>query len=98
MATRMALPASLRSSPAPTSIASVRVGEQSPLMRARERDAATLLAPSGRPARHPRVMADVLNAMSVFVAVIEAGGFRAASTRLGVTASAVSQTLRRLEE
>ncbi|NMO14242.1 LysR family transcriptional regulator [Pyxidicoccus fallax] len=43
-------------------------------------------------------MADDLNAMAVFVAVIEAGGFRAAGTRLGVTASAVSQTLRRLEE
>ena len=36
--------------------------------------------------------------MAVFVAVAEAKGFRAAGERLGVTASAVSQTLRRLEE
>ena len=43
-------------------------------------------------------MADDLNAMSVFAAVAEAKGFRAAGTRLGVTASAVSQTIRRLEE
>lgn len=43
-------------------------------------------------------MADDLNAMAVFVAVADARGFRAASERLGVTASAVSQTLRRLED
>jgi DNA-binding transcriptional LysR family regulator len=43
-------------------------------------------------------MAEDLNAMAVFVAVVEAKGFRAAGERLGVTASAVSQTLRRLEE
>jgi DNA-binding transcriptional LysR family regulator len=43
-------------------------------------------------------MPDDLNAMSVFVAVAEAKGFRAAGDRLGVSASAVSQALRRLEE
>lgn len=36
--------------------------------------------------------------MAVFAAVADAGGFRAAGDRLGVSASAVSQALRRLEE
>jgi len=43
-------------------------------------------------------MADDLNAMRVFVAVADAKGFRAAGDRLGVSASAVSQSLRKLEE
>src|ERR687883_736770 len=43
-------------------------------------------------------MPDDLNAMAVFVAVAEAKGFRAAGERLGVSASAVSQSLRKLEE
>jgi len=43
-------------------------------------------------------MTDDLNAMGVFVAVAEAKGFRAAGDRLGVSASAVSQALRKLEE
>lgn len=43
-------------------------------------------------------MADELDGMATFVAVAEARGFRAAADRLGVTHSAVSQTLRRLEE
>ena len=43
-------------------------------------------------------MADDLNAMGVFAAVAEAKGFRAAGDRLGVSASAVSQSLRKLEE
>jgi len=43
-------------------------------------------------------MADDLNAMGVFVAVADAKGFRAAGERLGVSASAVSQALRKLEE
>jgi DNA-binding transcriptional LysR family regulator len=43
-------------------------------------------------------MTDDLNGMAVFVAVADAKGFRAAGDRLGVTASAVSQALRRLEE
>src|SRR5918911_5230759 len=43
-------------------------------------------------------MSEDLNAMAVFVAVAEAKGFRAAGERLGVSASAVSQSLRRLEE
>jgi DNA-binding transcriptional LysR family regulator len=42
-------------------------------------------------------MTEDLNAMAVFAAVAEARGFRAAGERLGVSASAVSQTLRRLE-
>jgi DNA-binding transcriptional LysR family regulator len=43
-------------------------------------------------------MTDDLNSMAVFVAVADAKGFRAAGARLGVSASAVSQTLRKLEE
>ena len=43
-------------------------------------------------------MSDDLNAMGVFTAVAEARGFRAAGERLGVSASAVSQSLRKLEE
>lgn len=39
-----------------------------------------------------------LNALAVFVAVTEARSFRAAADRLGVTRSAVSQTLRKLED
>ena len=43
-------------------------------------------------------MADELDGMATFVAVAEAKGFRAAGERLDVSHSAVSQTLRRLEE
>jgi DNA-binding transcriptional LysR family regulator len=43
-------------------------------------------------------MTEDLNGMAVFVAVAEAKSFRAAGDRLGVSASAVSQALRRLEE
>lgn len=43
-------------------------------------------------------MVDNLDGIAVFVAVAEAQGFRAAGERLGVTGSAVSQTLRRLED
>lgn len=43
-------------------------------------------------------MPDDMDGMAVFVAVAEAKGFRAAGDRLGVTGSAVSQSLRRLEE
>src|SRR5881397_2361282 len=43
-------------------------------------------------------MADDLNAMSVFVMLAEAKGFRAAGERLGVSASAISQSIRKLEE
>ena len=42
-------------------------------------------------------MTEDFNAMAVFVALAEAKNFRAAGDRLGVTASAVSQALRRLE-
>lgn len=42
-------------------------------------------------------MLNDLDGMTVFVAVAEAKGFRAAGDRLGVTASAVSQAIRRLE-
>jgi DNA-binding transcriptional LysR family regulator len=42
-------------------------------------------------------MIDDLDGMAVFVTVAEAKGFRAAGDRLGVTASAVSQAIRRLE-
>lgn len=43
-------------------------------------------------------MGDDLDGIAVFLAVAEAKGFRAAGERLGVSGSAVSQTLRRLEE
>ena len=43
-------------------------------------------------------MGDELDGMATFVAVAEAKGFRAAGERLGVSHSAVSQSLRRLEE
>ena len=43
-------------------------------------------------------MSNELDGMAVFVAVAEAKGFRAAGDRLGVSGSAVSQALRRLEE
>lgn len=43
-------------------------------------------------------MPEDLNAMAVFVSVAEAKGFRAAGDRLGVSASAVSQSIRKLEE
>jgi DNA-binding transcriptional LysR family regulator len=43
-------------------------------------------------------MSDELDGVEVFVAVAEAKGFRAAGERLGVSGSAVSQALRRLEE
>jgi DNA-binding transcriptional LysR family regulator len=47
--------------------------------------------------KHCFTMTEDLNAMAVFAAVAEARGFRAAGERLGVSASAVSQTLRKLE-
>jgi DNA-binding transcriptional LysR family regulator len=43
-------------------------------------------------------MSDELDGVEVFVAVAEAKGFRAAGERLGVSGSAVSQALRRLED
>ncbi len=43
-------------------------------------------------------MADELDGIPVFVAVAEEKGFRAAGRRLGVTGSAVSHALKRLEE
>ena len=48
--------------------------------------------------KHHFTMTEDLNGMAVFVAVAEAKGFTAAGERLGVSASAVSQALRRLEE
>jgi DNA-binding transcriptional LysR family regulator len=43
-------------------------------------------------------MANELDGMAIFVAVAEAKGFRAAGERLGLSHSAVSQALRRLEQ
>ncbi len=43
-------------------------------------------------------MSDELDGMATFMAVAEAKGFRAAGERLGLSHSAVSQSLRRLEE
>ena len=42
-------------------------------------------------------MSDELKGMATFVAVAEAKGFRPAAERLGITGSAVSQAIRRLE-
>lgn len=42
-------------------------------------------------------MSDELEGMATFVAVAETSGFRRAAERLGITGSAVSQTIRRLE-
>lgn len=47
--------------------------------------------------KHSFTMTEDLNAMAVFAAVADARGFRAAGERLGVSASAVSQSLRKLE-
>jgi DNA-binding transcriptional LysR family regulator len=44
------------------------------------------------------MMPDALDGMTIFVAVAEARNFRVAGERLGVSASAVSQALRKLEE
>src|SRR5439155_3609902 len=57
-----------------------------------------LLANGVHPGKVLFPMADELDGMATFVAVAEAKGFRAASDRLGVTHSAVSQAVRRLEE
>ena len=43
-------------------------------------------------------MADVTDGVPEFVAVVEAGGFRAAGRQLGVSGTALSKTLRQLEE
>lgn len=43
-------------------------------------------------------MSDALDGIEVFVAVAEAKGFRAGGERLGVSGSAVSQAMRRLED
>jgi DNA-binding transcriptional LysR family regulator len=43
-------------------------------------------------------MADLLDGVSEFVAVVEARGFRAAGRQLGVSGTALSKALRRLEE
>ena len=43
-------------------------------------------------------MAMDLNLLTLFLAVAETGNFRAAADRLGVTRSAVSQGIRRLED
>lgn len=43
-------------------------------------------------------MSDELDGLATFVAVAEARGFRAAGQRLGITGSAVSQAIRRMEE
>ena len=43
-------------------------------------------------------MPEGLQELPVFVAVVEEAGFRAAGRRLGVTGSAVSHAVKRLEE
>ena len=43
-------------------------------------------------------MSDELEGMATFVAVAETRGFRSAAKRLGITGSAVSQAIRRLEQ
>jgi DNA-binding transcriptional LysR family regulator len=48
--------------------------------------------------KHCFMGSDALDGMTVFLAIAEAKNFRVAGERLGVSASAVSQTLRKLEE
>ncbi|HEV3050669.1 MAG TPA: LysR family transcriptional regulator, partial [Longimicrobium sp.] len=43
-------------------------------------------------------MVDVTDGVPEFVAVVEAGGFRAAGRQLGVSGTALSKTLRQLEQ
>src|ERR671916_2988318 len=57
-----------------------------------------LLDSAARVLKHHFTMNEDLNAMVASAAVAEARGFRAAGERLGVSASAVSQALRKLEE
>src|SRR6266567_6879547 len=57
-----------------------------------------LLDGDARGTQHRFTMTDDMDGMAVFAAVAEARNFRGAGDRLGVTASAVSQALRRLEE
>src|SRR5919205_1168934 len=56
-----------------------------------------LLDGASRASKGYFTMSEDLNAMAVFAAGAEAKGFRAAGDRLGVSASAVSQALRKLE-
>src|SRR5689334_9911952 len=66
-------------------------------MQSRRLAAVDLLDGGARPLKRCFTITEDLNAMAVFAAVAEARGFRAAGERLGVSASAVSQTLRKLE-
>jgi DNA-binding transcriptional LysR family regulator len=67
-------------------------------MRRRQYDDHDLLDGDARGIQHRFTMTDDMDGMAVFAAVAEARNFRGAGDRLGVTASAVSQALRRLEE
>ena len=60
-------------------------------------DRTDLLDDASRAVQFLYTMADELEGMETFVAVAEAKGFRPAAARLGVTGSAVSQAIRRLE-
>jgi DNA-binding transcriptional LysR family regulator len=57
-----------------------------------------LLDSAGRGYKLYFAMTEDLNVMAVFAAVAEAGGFTAAALRLGVSSSAVSQSIRKLED
>src|SRR5919107_5558249 len=57
-----------------------------------------LLDGTSRASKHCFMKPDSLDGMIVFVAVAEARNFRVAGERLGVSASAMSQALRKLEE
>src|SRR5688572_25321903 len=59
---------------------------------------ADLLDGASRSDKRCFMKTDTLDGMAVFVAVAEAKNFRVAGERLGVSASAVSQSLRKLEE
>ena len=59
--------------------------------------ATDLLDKASRAIKPRFTMTEDFNAMAVFAAVAEARGFRAAGERLGVSASAISQSLRKLE-
>ncbi len=53
--------------------------------------------PYNRPAEPPTVRQPNLSHVALFAAVVEAGGFRVAAERRGLSASSVSDSLRRLE-
>src|SRR5690349_18020779 len=76
----------------------VRVGRVAPpVSQSTRHRCVDLLDTPSRGMKHCFMTLDALDGMTVFVAVAEARNFRVAGERLGVSASAVSQALRKLE-